>query len=257
MVFQSYALYPHMSVRENIAFPLRLANHSKAEITRRVNEVAAILELTPLLDRKPANLSGGQRQRVAMGRAIVREPKAFLLDEPLSNLDARLRVQMRAEIARLQKRLGTTMIFVTHDQTEAMTLGDRVAVMNRSEVQQIGTPQGALLSSGQLVRRRFHRFSGNEFPAGPRIAESRLILPIGETELPEEVRLHLPNGCTQVVIGIRPEQFRPRRNRQRRPRRIRLRSYHRSCGMVGRRTLRQFRHKMPGRVAGNRLPGGA
>ncbi len=129
MVFQSYALYPHMSVRDNIAFPLTLAKVSKDEIARKVDEAARILDLTQHLDRKPANLSGGQRQRVAMGRAIVRSPKAFLMDEPLSNLDAKLRVQMRTEIARLQKRLGTTTVYVTHDQTEAMTLGDRVVVM--------------------------------------------------------------------------------------------------------------------------------
>jgi multiple sugar transport system ATP-binding protein len=141
MVFQSYAIYPHMTVRDNIGFPLRLAGLPKAEVKRKVEEAAALLELAELLERKPASLSGGQRQRVAMGRALVRDPVAFLLDEPLSNLDARLRVQMRTEIGRLQKRLGTTMIYVTHDQTEAMTLGDRVAVLNRGEVQQIGTPQ--------------------------------------------------------------------------------------------------------------------
>ncbi|MBE7193383.1 MAG: ATP-binding cassette domain-containing protein, partial [Gordonia polyisoprenivorans] len=141
MVFQSYALYPHMSVRENIAFPLTLAKLSKAEIAAKVDEAARILDLGPYLDRKPANLSGGQRQRVAMGRAIVRSPKAFLMDEPLSNLDAKLRVQMRAEISRLQQRLGTTTVYVTHDQTEAMTLGDRVVVMRSGYVQQIGSPQ--------------------------------------------------------------------------------------------------------------------
>ena len=123
MVFQSYAIYPHMTVRENMAFPLKLAKLSKDEITRRVEQAAATLELTELLERKPRALSGGQRQRVAMGRAIVREPAAFLLDEPLSNLDAKLRVQMRTEIARIQNRLGTTMVYVTHDQIEAMTLG--------------------------------------------------------------------------------------------------------------------------------------
>ncbi|WP_156669615.1 ABC transporter ATP-binding protein, partial [Mycobacterium sp. E3339] len=122
MVFQSYALYPHMTVRQNIAFPLTLAKMKKAEIARKVEETAKTLDLTELLDRKPSQLSGGQRQRVAMGRAIVRHPKAFLMDEPLSNLDAKLRVQMRGEIARLQKRLGTTTVYVTHDQTEAMTL---------------------------------------------------------------------------------------------------------------------------------------
>ena len=140
MVFQSYALYPHMTVRQNIAFPLTLAKMKKAEIAQKVSDTAKILDLTELLDRKPSQLSGGQRQRVAMGRAIVRHPKAFLMDEPLSNLDAKLRVQMRGEIARLQKRLGTTTVYVTHDQTEAMTLGDRVVVMHGGVAQQIGTP---------------------------------------------------------------------------------------------------------------------
>src|SRR5687767_2051741 len=126
MVFQSYALYPHMSVRENMAFPLKLAKVDQSEIDRKVNEAAKVLDLEQHLDRKPANLSGGQRQRVAMGRAIVRDPKAFLMDEPLSNLDAKLRVQMRTEVARIQQSLGTTTVYVTHDQTEAMTLGDRV-----------------------------------------------------------------------------------------------------------------------------------
>src|ERR1700746_3738268 len=140
MVFQSYALYPHMTVRQNIAFPLTLAKAKKAEIAQKVEETAKILDLTDFLDRKPAQLSGGQRQRVAMGRAIVRNPKAFLMDEPLSNLDAKLRVQMRSEIARLQRRLRTTTCYVTHDQTEAMTLGDRVVVMHGGVAQQIGTP---------------------------------------------------------------------------------------------------------------------
>ncbi|MGB9227837.1 ABC transporter ATP-binding protein, partial [Mycobacterium sp.] len=141
MVFQSYALYPHMTVRQNIAFPLTLAKMPKTEIAQKVSETARILDLAELLDRKPSQLSGGQRQRVAMGRAIVRNPKAFLMDEPLSNLDAKLRVQMRGEIARLQKRLGTTTVYVTHDQTEAMTLGDRVVVMHGGIAQQIGTPE--------------------------------------------------------------------------------------------------------------------
>src|SRR5829696_2896517 len=141
MVFQSYALYPHLSVYENIAFGLRLKKVSKQEIDRRVRNAARVLDLEPWLKRKPRNLSGGQRQRVAMGRAIVREPAAFLMDEPLSNLDAKLRVAMRAEIARLQQRLGVTTIYVTHDQVEAMTMGDRVAVMLRGELQQVAPPQ--------------------------------------------------------------------------------------------------------------------
>ena len=141
MVFQSYALYPHMSVRENMSFPLRLAKMDKATIEQKVNEAARILELEDLLDRKPGALSGGQRQRVAMGRAIVRNPKAFLMDEPLSNLDAKLRVQMRTQVSRLQRQLGTTTVYVTHDQTEAMTLGDRVVVMRAGRIQQVGEPQ--------------------------------------------------------------------------------------------------------------------
>src|SRR6059058_4394434 len=140
MVFQNYALYPHMTVRDNMGFALKLAKVDKAEIDKRVEEAARILDLTQHLDRKPANLSGGQRQRVAMGRAIVRSPAAFLMDEPLSNLDAKLRVQMRAEVARIQDRLGTTTVYVTHDQTEAMTLGDRVAVMRSGALQQVGPP---------------------------------------------------------------------------------------------------------------------
>src|SRR3989440_4003974 len=137
MVFQNYALYPHMTVRENMGFALKLAKAPQDEIDRKVSDVAKILDLEPHLDRKPANLSGGQRQRVAMGRAIVRDPKAFLMDEPLSNLDAKLRVQMRTEISLIQQQLGTTMIYVTHDQTEALTLGDRIAVMRAGLLQQV------------------------------------------------------------------------------------------------------------------------
>src|SRR5215218_2684853 len=142
MVFQNYALYPHLSVADNLAFSLKLHKVSRDEVRRRVAEAAHILGLEEFLDRKPRNLSGGQRQRVAMGCAIVREPSAFLMDEPLSNLDAKLRVQMRAEIARIQRDLGTTTIYVTHDQTEAMTMGDRVAVMKRGVLQQVDKPQG-------------------------------------------------------------------------------------------------------------------
>jgi len=141
MVFQSYALYPHMSVADNIAYGLRMRRMDKPEIDRRVKKVADMLELTALLDRKPKQLSGGQRQRVAMGRAIVREPQVFLMDEPLSNLDAKLRVQMRSEIAQVQHDLNTTTIYVTHDQTEAMTMGDRVAVMKAGVLQEVGDPQ--------------------------------------------------------------------------------------------------------------------
>src|SRR5438132_11073184 len=141
MVFQSYALYPHMTVRQNIAFALTLAKMKKAEIEQKVEETAKILDLTEFLDRKPGQLSGGQRQRVAMGRAIVRDPKAFLMDEPLSNLDAKLRVQMRAELKRLHQEFRSTVIYVTHDQMEAMTMADRIAVMSGGVVQQMGTPE--------------------------------------------------------------------------------------------------------------------
>ena len=140
MVFQNYALYPHMSVRDNMGFALKLRGMDKAEINKKVTEAARILDLEPHLDRKPSQLSGGQRQRVAMGRAIVRDPAAFLMDEPLSNLDAKLRVQMRTEVSRIQQQLGTTTVYVTHDQTEAMTLGDRVAVMRAGLIQQVGSP---------------------------------------------------------------------------------------------------------------------
>jgi multiple sugar transport system ATP-binding protein len=140
MVFQNYALYPHLTVRENLAFPLAMRRTPKAEARRRVDEVAAALELTPLLARRPAQLSGGERQRVALGRAIVRQPKVFLFDEPLSNLDAKLRVQMRAELVRLHRRLAATMVYVTHDQVEAMTMGQRIAILHRGVLQQVGTP---------------------------------------------------------------------------------------------------------------------
>src|SRR5689334_25267065 len=150
MVFQSYALYPHMTVRENMGFALKLAKTPKNVIDEKVNEAARILDLTQHLDRRPANLSGGQRQRVAMGRAIVRDPAAFLMDEPLSNLDAKLRVQMRAEIQRLQNELGTTTMYVTHDQVEAMTMGDRVAVMRDGRLIQVDTPQALYASPADL-----------------------------------------------------------------------------------------------------------
>jgi multiple sugar transport system ATP-binding protein len=203
MVFQSYAIYPHMTVGENIGFPLRLAGLSKAEITRKVWDAAALLELTTLLERKPASLSGGQRQRVAMGRALVRNPVAFLLDEPLSNLDARLRVQMRAEIGRLQKRLGTTMIYVTHDQTEAMTLGDRVAVLNQGVVQQVGTPRELYQRPANLFVAGFIGSPGMNFvPA--RLEGKRLALPFGEAVLPDRLEKSRP-GDGPVIAGFRPE----------------------------------------------------
>ena len=168
MVFQSYALYPHMSVRENLAFGLKLRKVPKAEIERRVNEAAETIQLQKLLDRKPKELSGGQRQRVALGRAIVREPAVFLMDEPLSNLDAKLRVQTRAEIARLHQRLKTTVVYVTHDQVEAMTMGTRIAVMNEGLLQQVGTPQALYDTPAQPLRRRLHRQPVDELRRRPR-----------------------------------------------------------------------------------------
>lgn len=206
MVFQSYAIYPHMTVRENMAFPLKLARLSKEEITRRVEQAAAILELTDLLGRKPRALSGGQRQRVAMGRAIVREPVAFLLDEPLSNLDAKLRVQMRTEIARLQNRLGITMIYVTHDQTEAMTLGDRVAVLREGEVQQIGTPRELYEQPCNVFVAGFIGSPAMNFVPAT-FDGSRIILPMAEFEPPERLRACLSSAPRQLVVGIRPEQL--------------------------------------------------
>jgi multiple sugar transport system ATP-binding protein len=207
MVFQNYALYPHLSVRENIAFPLRMKKLPAAEIERRVAETAAILELGELLGRKPGSLSGGQRQRVAMGRAIVREPVAFLLDEPLSNLDARLRTQMRAEIARLQRRLGTTTIYVTHDQTEAMTLGDRVAVMREGEIQQTGSPRELYERPCNLFVAGFMGSPAmNMLPAELRDGRIRLPLP-GVSQMPP-AGMRLPAGAGQLIAGIRPEHFR-------------------------------------------------
>ena len=166
MVFQNYALYPHMSVRDNMGFALKLRHVDSEEIDKKVTEAARVLDLEAHLDRKPSQLSGGQRQRVAMGRAIVRDPAAFLMDEPLSNLDAKLRVQMRTEVARLQQQLGTTTIYVTHDQTEAMTLGDRVAVMRSGVVQQVGAPMELYQRAGEPVRGRLHRLAGDELHAG-------------------------------------------------------------------------------------------
>ncbi|HEX3733478.1 MAG TPA: sn-glycerol-3-phosphate ABC transporter ATP-binding protein UgpC [Mycobacteriales bacterium] len=209
MVFQSYALYPHMTVRENMAFPLKLAGLSKAAIRSKVDDAADILELTDYLDRKPGNLSGGQRQRVAMGRAIVRSPQAFLMDEPLSNLDAKLRVQMRTAIARLQKSLGTTMVYVTHDQTEAMTLGDRIALMRGGVVQQIGSPQDLYERPVNLFVAGFVGSPSMNFFAGE-LSSDTVITPLGAVRLSDATRQRLQDGKEQsrnVVVGIRPEAF--------------------------------------------------
>ncbi|MQA10820.1 MAG: sn-glycerol-3-phosphate ABC transporter ATP-binding protein UgpC [Pseudonocardiaceae bacterium] len=208
MVFQSYALYPHMSVRENMAFPLRLAKVDDREVREKVDEAATILDLTNHLDRKPSNLSGGQRQRVAMGRAIVRSPKAFLMDEPLSNLDAKLRVQMRTSVSKLQKQLGTTTVYVTHDQTEAMTLGDRVVVLRGGYVQQVGSPQFLYEQPANLFVAGFIGSpSMNFFPAS--LADNRLNTPLGEVELTDRVRrlLEGKDAPREVIAGVRPEHF--------------------------------------------------
>ena len=206
MVFQNYALYPHMTVRDNIAFPLKMQRVSKAEIASRVADATRLLGLDELLARKPRELSGGQRQRVAMGRAIVRHPQAFLMDEPLSNLDAKLRVQMRAELVNLHRRLGVTTLYVTHDQTEAMTLGTRVAVLRKGIIQQVDAPQ-----------RLYHR-PANTFVAGfigsppMNFAEGTLSggsLEVGafRFELPDGVKSRLDRRDGAVMAGLRPEHF--------------------------------------------------
>jgi len=210
MVFQNYALYPHMTVRENMGFALKLAKTPKEEIDRKVNEAAKILDLEQHLERKPANLSGGQRQRVAMGRAIVRNPKAFLMDEPLSNLDAKLRVQMRTEISRLQQQLGTTTIYVTHDQTEAMTLGDRIAVMRAGLLQQVGSPAELYNQPNNLFVAGFIGSPSMNFLPGELDGDS-IKFPLGTFRIPDAVRRRLEAGAgggrKGVIVGLRPEHF--------------------------------------------------
>ena len=204
MVFQSYALYPHMTVRQNIAFPLTLAKMKKSEIEQKVSETAKTLDLTDFLDRKPSQLSGGQRQRVAMGRAIVRHPKAFLMDEPLSNLDAKLRVQMRGEIARLQKRLGTTTVYVTHDQTEAMTMGDRVAVLKDGILQQVDTPLALYDRPANLFVAGFIGSPAmNLLEATAVDGQAR----VGDYALPID-RTTAARATGGVTLGVRPEAWR-------------------------------------------------
>ncbi|TGQ91101.1 ABC transporter ATP-binding protein [Mesorhizobium sp. M8A.F.Ca.ET.208.01.1.1] len=210
MVFQSYALYPHMTVFENIAFSMRLAGKPKAERKKRVDEIAKTLQLTSLLESKPANLSGGQRQRVAMGRAMVREPAAFLMDEPLSNLDAKLRVQMRAEITSLQKQLGVTTIYVTHDQTEAMTMGDRVAVLKGGVLQQVDTPKRLYESPvNAFVAGFIGSPSMNLFEAtltGDELTSGALAIPLQDEAFVRRPGLRSYAG-RKVVFGIRPEDL--------------------------------------------------
>ena len=209
MVFQSYALYPHMTVRENMAFGLRIRKQEPAAVDRRVTDVAASLGLERLLDRKPAQLSGGQRQRVALGRAIVREPKAFLFDEPLSNLDAQLRVDTRAELARLHRRLGSTMVYVTHDQVEAMTLGTRVAVLKEGVLQQVAPPM-------ELYRRPLNQFVAGFIGSPAMNFVTGALHRDGATVAFRSPGLHLPlaplaNGVVpsagEVVLGIRPQDL--------------------------------------------------
>jgi multiple sugar transport system ATP-binding protein len=215
MVFQNYALYPHMSVFDNIAFALKLARTPKNEIEQRVHEAAKILELEPLLDRKPGQLSGGQRQRVAMGRAIVRQPAAFLMDEPLSNLDAKLRVQMRAEIARIQRELGVTTVYVTHDQVEAMTMGDRVAVLKAGYLQQVDTPQNLYDSPdnifvaafiGSPSMNLFESAMGEVGSEGGtvRLGSQELLVPTATLDKRPALRAY---AGRPVTIGMRPEDL--------------------------------------------------
>jgi multiple sugar transport system ATP-binding protein len=213
MVFQNYALYPHMTVFDNIGFALKLARVPKPEIDSRVRKAAAILELEPYLDRKPGQLSGGQRQRVAMGRAIVRQPAAFLMDEPLSNLDAKLRVQMRAEIARLQRDLSVTTIYVTHDQIEAMTMGDRVAVLKDGYLQQVGAPQHLYDEPANVFVAAFIGSPSMNLYEGHLSLDGQNTVTIGEQTValaPETLERHpalQKYGGQNVVVGIRPEDF--------------------------------------------------
>ena len=210
MVFQSYALYPHMTVRQNMGFALKLMHMPRQEIERKVEEAADILDITRHLDRKPASLSGGQRQRVAMGRAIVRDPKAFLMDEPLSNLDAKLRVQTRTAISRLHDKLGTTTIYVTHDQVEAVTLGDRIAVMRAGRIQQVGAPRDLYEHPDNLFVAGFIGSPAMNFLHG-RFDGDLLRTAIGDLNVSDELRRRLEasngGGRRGVVVGIRPEHF--------------------------------------------------
>jgi multiple sugar transport system ATP-binding protein len=208
MVFQDYALYPHMTVRENMGFALKLAHADHAELDRKVNQAAELLELGGLLDRKPANLSGGQRQRVAMGRAIVRSPQAFLMDEPLSNLDAKLRVQMRTTVSRIQNRVDTTTVYVTHDQVEAMTLGDRVAVMRAGVIQQVGTPEELYERPRNLFVAGFIGSPAMNF-LPVTLEDSRLHTPLGDLALPAEIRAKTEQAGAghDLIMGIRPEHL--------------------------------------------------
>jgi multiple sugar transport system ATP-binding protein len=209
MVFQNYALYPHMTVRDNMAFGLKLRKFPKDEINRRVNEAAKILGLEPYLDRKPKALSGGQRQRVALGRAIVRDAKVFLMDEPLSNLDAKLRVQMRAEIAKLHQRLQTTTIYVTHDQTEAMTMATRLVVMKDGLIQQVGTPKDVYEKPENVFVGGFIGSPAMNFLNG-RVEEGKFVLGNVSVAIPEgKMKVLRDQGYVgkEVILGVRPEDI--------------------------------------------------
>ncbi len=221
MVFQSYALYPHMTVAENLAFGLKLRGESRETIARRVKDATDLLGLNDMLDRQPRAMSGGQRQRVALGRALVRQPQVFLLDEPLSNLDAKLRLSMRVEIARLHRRLGATMIYVTHDQIEAMTLGQRIVVFNQGEIQQIDTPMRLYSKPANLFVAGFLGSPAMNFFRGTLRADAQLHLDCGETKLPLDAAVADAVGLKtyldkELVVGIRPEDFRPVASRCRR-----------------------------------------
>jgi multiple sugar transport system ATP-binding protein len=204
MVFQNYALYPHKSIRENVGFPLRMRGMERREIDKRVNEVAKMLGIEALLERKPRELSGGQRQRVAMGRAIVRHPQAFLMDEPLSNLDAKLRIQMRVELVRLHRRLGVTTIYVTHDQTEAMTLGQRVVVLNKGRVQQVAPPHQLYMQPVNAFVAGFIGSPPMNFLRG-RLTDAGVHLGPIEVTLPPEMMARVTPGAREVLVGVRPE----------------------------------------------------
>jgi multiple sugar transport system ATP-binding protein len=204
MVFQSYALYPHMNVRKNIGYGLKVRKVPKDEARRRVDEVAKLLGLETMLDRRPAQLSGGQRQRVAMGRAIVREPKAFLMDEPLSNLDAKLRVEMRASLAQLHGRLGVTTVYVTHDQTEAMTLGQRVAVLDAGRILQVDSPQRLYDHPANVFVAAFIGTPAMNLVEGTVDGDEVVF---GSFRVPLDPARRPPRGHTRVVVGVRPEAF--------------------------------------------------
>ncbi|HEX2050667.1 MAG TPA: sn-glycerol-3-phosphate ABC transporter ATP-binding protein UgpC [Actinomycetota bacterium] len=252
MVFQNYALYPHMSVYENMAFGLKLAKEDRAEIDKRVKEAARILGLQEFLDRKPRALSGGQRQRVAMGRAIVRKPQAFLMDEPLSNLDAKLRVQMRSEIARIQNSLNVTTVYVTHDQVEAMTMGDRVAVIRKGELQQVGSPPQLFDHPDNLFVAGFIGSPSMNFVASTLEShDGKLRINIGNQTLTldEKVKAERPAlerySGREIIVGIRPQDFEDSKLEPESPEDCRLKAEIDLVEMIGTETLVHFKVDAP------------